>query len=207
MRIPELVRNRAFALGMAALAALVIVGASAWFVLAPAGGSMAGGEALVGGPFTLTDQHGRHVTEQDFAGRYMLIYFGYTYCPDFCPMSLSNMTQALDMLPSEEAEQVVPILITVDPERDTVAQLADYAPLFHPRLVALTGTPEQTKAAAKAYRVYFSKAGNGDGSDYLMDHSTFIYLMGPNGKYVRHFSHPATPEEIAAGIEAALADA
>jgi cytochrome oxidase Cu insertion factor (SCO1/SenC/PrrC family) len=168
---------------------------------------MAGGEALVGGPFTLTDQHGAVVTEQDFAGRYMLIYFGYTYCPDFCPMSLSNMTQALDLLPPEQAEQVVPILITIDPERDTVEQLAEYAPLFHPRLVALTGTPEETRQAAKAYRVYFSKAGNGDGSDYLMDHSTFIYLMGPDGKYVRHFSHTATPEEIAAGIAAAVAEA
>jgi cytochrome oxidase Cu insertion factor (SCO1/SenC/PrrC family) len=207
MRIEELVRHRAFALAVATVAALVIAGAAAWFLLAPAGRSMAGGEALVGGPFTLTDQHGQEVTEQDFAGRYMLIYFGYTYCPDFCPMSLSNMTQALDMLPPEEAEQVVPILITVDPERDTVEQLAEYAPLFHPRLVALTGTPEQTKEAAKAYRVYFSKAGNGDGSDYLMDHSTFIYLMGPEGEYVRHFSHSATPEEIAAGIEAAIADA
>jgi cytochrome oxidase Cu insertion factor (SCO1/SenC/PrrC family) len=207
MRIADVMRNRAFALAIATAAALAIVGATVWFLLAPTGRSMAGGEALVGGPFTLIDQHGAEVTEQDFAGRYMLIYFGYTYCPDFCPMSLSNMTQALDMLPPEQAEQVVPILITVDPERDTVEQLAEYAPLFHPRLVALSGTPEQTKEAAKAYRVYFSKAGNGDGSDYLMDHSTFIYLMGPDGRYVRHFSHSATPEEIAAGIEAAIADA
>jgi cytochrome oxidase Cu insertion factor (SCO1/SenC/PrrC family) len=207
MRISELVRSRLFVLGAAAVLALVVVGAAAWLLLTPATTSMAGGEALVGGPFTLTDQHGVEVTEKDFAGRYMLIYFGYTYCPDFCPMSLSNMTQALDLLPPEQAEQVVPILITVDPERDTVAQLAEYAPLFHPRLVALTGTPEQTKQAAKAYRVYFSKAGNGEGSDYLMDHSTFIYLMGPDGRYVRHFSHSATPEEIAAGIAAAIAEA
>jgi cytochrome oxidase Cu insertion factor (SCO1/SenC/PrrC family) len=207
MRMSELVRSRPVALGAAILVILVAVGAATWFVLTPATRSMAGGEALVGGPFTLTDQHGAVVTEQDFAGRYMLIYFGYTYCPDFCPMSLSNMTQALDLLPPEQAEQVTPILITVDPERDTVEQLAEYAPLFHPRLVALTGTPEETRQAAKAYRVYFSKAGNDDGSDYLMDHSTFIYLMGPDGKYVRHFSHSATPEEIAAGIEAAIAEA
>jgi cytochrome oxidase Cu insertion factor (SCO1/SenC/PrrC family) len=207
MRISELGRSRRVALGAAILVMLVVVGAATWFLLAPATRSMAGGEALVGGPFTLTDQHGAVVTEQDFAGRYMLIYFGYTYCPDFCPMSLSNMTQALDLLPPEQAEQVVPILITIDPERDTVEQLAEYAPLFHPRLVALTGTPEETRQAAKAYRVYFSKAGNGDGSDYLMDHSTFIYLMGPDGKYVRHFSHTATPEEIAAGIAAAVAEA
>jgi cytochrome oxidase Cu insertion factor (SCO1/SenC/PrrC family) len=96
-------------------------------------------------------------------------------------------------------------LITVDPERDTVNQLAEYAPLFHPRLVALTGSPEAIKAAAQAYRVYFAKAGKDGTDDYLMDHSTFIYLMGPEGRYVRHFAHNAAPEEIAAGIEAALA--
>ena len=201
----NLLRSRGVAIGAAAALALVVVAAAAWMLLTPATRSIAGGEALVGGPFTLTDQHGADVTEQDFAGRHMLIYFGYTYCPDFCPMSLSNMTQALDLLPPEHAEQVVPIFITVDPERDTVAQLAEYAPLFHPRLVALTGTPEATKAAAQAYRVYFAKAGD-DGSDaYLMDHSTFIYLMGPDGRYVRHFAHNAAPEEIAEAIETALA--
>lgn len=204
MTMAEVVRSRLFAIGAAIVLALVVVGAATWFVLSPATRSMAGGEALVGGPFTLTDQHGDVVTEQDFAGRYMLIYFGYTYCPDFCPMSLANMAQALDLLPAELAEQVVPVLITVDPERDTVEQLAEYAPLFHPRLVALTGSLEQITQTAKAYRVYFSKAGNGDSDTYLMDHSTFIYLMGPDGKYVRHFSHSAAPEEIAAGIEAAI---
>ena len=207
MRMTELVRSRLFAIVAATALALVVFGAAAWFVLTPATRSMAGGEAVVGGPFTLVDQHGAEVTERDFAGRYMLIYFGYTYCPDFCPMSLSNMSQALDLLPPEQAEQVVPILITIDPERDTVEQLAEYAPLFHPRLVALTGSLEQVKEAAKAYRVYFSKADNGDPDAYLMDHSTFIYLMGPDGRYVRHFSHSATPEEIAAGIQAAIAEA
>ena len=157
MQLADLLRSRAFAIGAAAVLALAVAGGAAWFVLAPATRSMAGGEALVGGPFTLTDQHGAEVTEQDFAGRYMLIYFGYTYCPDFCPLSLANMTQALDLLPPEQAEQVVPIFITVDPERDTVEQLAEYAPLFHPRLVALTGSPEAIKAAAQAYRVYYSQ--------------------------------------------------
>jgi cytochrome oxidase Cu insertion factor (SCO1/SenC/PrrC family) len=204
MKLTDLLRGQALAIGAAAALALAVVGGATWFALAPAGRSMAGGEALVGGPFTLTDQHGTEVTEQDFAGRHMLIYFGYTYCPDFCPMSLSNMSQALDLLPPEQAEQVVPIFITVDPERDTVAQLAEYAPLFHPRLVALTGSPEATKAAAQAYRVYFAKAGDQDSDAYLMDHSTFIYLMGPDGRYVRHFAHNAAPEEIAAAIKAAI---
>ena len=205
MRNSELLSSRRFVLGTAVLLALVVAGAATWSLLTPATKSMAGGEALVGGPFTLTDQHGAVVTERDFAGRYMLIYFGYTYCPDFCPMSLSNMTQALDLLPPEQAEQVVPIFITVDPERDTVAQLAEYAPLFHPRLVALTGSPEAVKQAAQAYRVYFAKAGDTDSDAYLMDHSTFIYLMGPDGRYVRHFAHNATPEEMADAIEAAIA--
>jgi cytochrome oxidase Cu insertion factor (SCO1/SenC/PrrC family) len=205
MKLTDLLRSQAFAIGAAVVLVLTAVGTATWFALTPASRSMAGGEALVGGPFTLTDQHGAEVTEQDFAGRYMLIYFGYTYCPDFCPMSLSTMTQALDLLPPEQAEQVVPIFITVDPGRDTVAQLAEYAPLFHPRLVALTGSPEATKAAALAYRVYFAKAGDQDSDAYLMDHSTFIYLMGPDGRYVRHFAHNAAPEEIAAAIEAAIA--
>ena len=115
------------------------------------------------------------------------------------------MTRALDLLPPDQAEQVVPMLITVDPERDTVEQLAAYAPLFHPRLVALTGSPDAIKAAAQAYRVYFAKAGKAGSDDYLMDHSTFIYLMGPDGRYVRHFAHSATPEEIAQAIGAARA--
>jgi protein SCO1/2 len=205
MQLADLLRSRAFAIGAATVLALAVAGGAAWFVLLPAISSMAGGEATVGGPFRLTDQHGATVTEQDFAGRYMLVYFGYTFCPDVCPLSLANMTQALDLLPPDQAEQVVPIFITVDPERDTVAQLAEYAPLFHPRLVALTGSPEAIKAAARAYRVYFAKAGKDGSDDYLMDHSTFILLMGPDGRYVRHFAHNAAPEEIAAAIGAALA--
>jgi cytochrome oxidase Cu insertion factor (SCO1/SenC/PrrC family) len=205
MQLADLLRSRAGAIGAAAVLALAVAGGVWWFLLNPAMQSLAGGEASVGGPFTLTDQHGAEVTERDFAGRYMLVYFGYTFCPDFCPLSLANMTQALDLLPPEQAEQVVPVFITVDPERDTIAQLAQYAPLFHPRLVALTGSPEAIKAAAQAYRVYYAKAGKDDSDDYLMDHSTFIYLMGPNGRYVRHFAHSATPEEIAAAIGEALA--
>jgi protein SCO1/2 len=171
--------------------------------MAPESGAT--GTALVGGPFALVDQAGNQVTEQDFAGRFMLVYFGYTWCPDFCPMSLTTMVQALDLLAPEQAAQVVPVLITVDPGRDTVEQLAEYVPLFHPRLVGLTGTPEQTAAAARAYRVYFNKVEEGDPDAYLMDHSTFIYLMGPEGEYRRHFGASATPEEVAEGLRAELA--
>jgi cytochrome oxidase Cu insertion factor (SCO1/SenC/PrrC family) len=154
------------------------------------------GEALIGGPFTLTDQHGERVTEQDFAGRFMLVYFGYTFCPDICPTSLTVMTAALDQLPEEQAAQVVPILITVDPARDTVEQLASYASLFHPRLVALTGSEEEVREAARAYRVYYH-VPDAEGDDYTVDHSTFVYLMGPDGSYRTHFGIDASPEAMA----------
>jgi protein SCO1/2 len=157
------------------------------------------GEALIGGPFTLTDQRGARVTEQDFAGRFMLVYFGYTFCADICPTSLTVMAAALDGLPEAQAEQVVPILITVDPARDTVEQLADYAPLFHPRLVALTGSEEEVREAARAYRVYYH-VPEGDGDAYLVDHSTFVYLMGPDGSYRTHFGIDASPEAMAEAI-------
>jgi protein SCO1/2 len=115
----------------------------------------------------------------------MLIYFGYTYCPDVCPTELGVMTQALDQL-GPKAEQVRPVFITIDPDRDTVAHMKDYVALFHPRMVGLTGTPEQVRDAARAYRVYYAKAPQKDGKpdEYLMDHSSFIYLMGPDGKFV-----------------------
>ena len=116
----------------------------------------------------------------------MLVYFGYTFCPDLCPLSLANMARALDLLPPEQAEQVVPIFITVDPERDTVEQLADYAPLFHPRLVALTGSARGDRQAAGPIGC-IQQGGDADANDYLVDHSTFIYLMGPDGRYRRHF--------------------
>jgi cytochrome oxidase Cu insertion factor (SCO1/SenC/PrrC family) len=156
------------------------------------------GRALIGGPFSLVNQHGERVTDEDFAGQYKLVYFGYTYCPDFCPMSLSSMTKALDLLEPEQAERVTPIFISVDPERDTVEHLRDYAELFHPRLVALTGTPEEVDVAARAYSVYYNKVESDDSAaDYLVDHSVFTYLMGPDGEYLAHFGHDATPEEIA----------
>jgi len=158
------------------------------------------GTVDIGGPFRLTNQYGERVTAQDFAGRYMMIYFGYTYCPDICPMTLANMTQAIDQLPEETAQKVVPIFITVDPERDTVEQLSEYAPLFHPRLIALTGTDAEVKTAARAYRVYFKKVEDDGSGDYLVDHSSFVFLMGPDGDYITHFGHSATPEDMATAL-------
>ena len=163
-------------------------------------GTTTSGQAAIGGPFRLTDQHGQRVAAEDFRGKWMLVYFGYTYCPDICPTTLATMMAALDELPQDLSEQVVPVFITVDPERDTVEQLEEYAPLFGERLVALTGTDAEIKAAARAYKVYFSKApgsGSGSGDDYAVDHSGFVYFMGPEGKYQAHFSHDTPAEEMA----------
>ena len=157
------------------------------------------GEALVGGPFQLVDQDGNAVTEQTYKGKLMLIYFGFTYCPDACPTALGVMGAALDKL-DVAAERVVPILITVDPERDTPQVLKDYVSNFHPRMVGLTGTPEQIAQVAKAYRVYYQKAAGATGGDYLMDHTLLIYLMDGEGKYLANFSASATPDDIAAKI-------
>ena len=198
-----------FGLGLSVL----LLGTAAWlYSQQPSGltvevGTVSGsGAADIGGPFTLVDQHGQARSDQDFRGKFMLVYFGYTFCPDFCPSSLSVMTQALDRLAKQDPEvaaSVVPVLISIDPERDTVEALAAYAPHFHERLVALTGTPEAVADAAAGYRVYYAKAESDAASDYLMDHSTFIYLMDPEGRYATHFSHYATPEEIAQAIETA----
>jgi len=179
---------------LSALVAVVALGAVAWRYLSPEASD--GAAVQIGGPFNLVDQHGRQVTEADFHGRYMLIYFGYTYCPDVCPTELQAMSQAIDRL-GEAGEKVTPVFITVDPERDTVEQLAGYAEHFHPRLVALTGSQEQVTAAAKAYRVYFRKVEDESTTEYLMDHSSIIYFMGPEGRFLTHFSYGTPPEEMA----------
>lgn len=154
------------------------------------------GEALVGGPFTLTDQDGNTVTDQTFKGKLMLIYFGFTFCPDACPTALGVMSAALDKL-DVAAERVVPILISVDPERDTPQVLKEYVANFHPRMVGLTGTPEQVAQVAKAYRVWYEKAAGAAGSDYLMNHTVLIYLMDGDGKYLANFGPDATPDQVA----------
>jgi cytochrome oxidase Cu insertion factor (SCO1/SenC/PrrC family) len=192
------VRRLVLYFGIATLVAIVAAVGLVWQWDARQAQTSAG-EALIGGPFTLTDQHGKEVTEKDFAGRYMLIYFGYTFCPDICPTSLTVMAAALDRLPQQQAEQVVPVFITVDPARDTVEQLAAYAPLFHPRLVALTGSEDEVREAARAWRVYYHVPDE-EGDAYLVDHSTFVYLMGPDGSYRTHFGIDASPEAMAEAI-------
>jgi cytochrome oxidase Cu insertion factor (SCO1/SenC/PrrC family) len=154
------------------------------------------GEALIGGPFELTDQNSTKVTDQTFKGRLMLIYFGFTYCPDACPTALGIMSAAIDKLDGA-ADRVVPILITVDPERDTPQVLKDYVSNFHPRMMGLTGSKEQIAQVAKAYRVFYQKAAGPTPDDYLMDHTMLIYLMDGDGKYLTHFGPDATPDQMA----------
>jgi protein SCO1/2 len=164
------------------------------------------GKALVGGPFRLTDQHGKTVSDTDFRGKYLLVVFGYTFCPDVCPAELQVVTAALDAL-GPPAERIQPVFITIDPERDTVSQLALYAGNFHPRLVLLTGSSAEIADVAKAYRVYYAKAeGSANaGRDYLMDHSSIIYLMGPDGQFVRHFTYTTDAAALAEQLKQAIA--
>lgn len=154
------------------------------------------GSALIGGAFSLSDAEGNAVTDADFRGRYMLVYFGFTHCPDICPTTLLIMKNALSQL-GEKQQDVVPIFISLDPARDTPRVMQQYISNFGPRLVGLTGTAEEVKTAADAYRVYFSKVRVEDSaSDYLIDHSGFIYLMDKKGRYVAHFAHTISEGEL-----------
>jgi cytochrome oxidase Cu insertion factor (SCO1/SenC/PrrC family) len=152
----------------------------------------------IGGPFALTDQNGTTRTEMDFRGMAMLVYFGFTYCPDICPTDLMQMTLAIDQL-GQAGELVQPVFITVDPERDTPEHLKEYLALFHPRFIGLSGDLSAIAAAARAYRAYYNKVEWHDGSDYTVDHSAFIYLMSPHGEYLGFFP-PGTPAERLAEI-------
>ena len=158
------------------------------------------GVVAIGGPFTLIDQDGKTVTEADYKGQLTLVYFGYTFCPDACPTALGTITTAMNKL-GTDADKVTPLFITIDPERDTQQVMKDYAANFHPRLRALTGSVDQVTAAAHAYRVYFTKAEGGDPKNYLMDHSTIIYLMDRDGHYLAHFGPEATPDDIVAELK------
>ena len=143
------------------------------------------------------------MTDQDFRGRYMLVYFGYTFCPDVCPTELQTIATALDLL-GPAASRVVPLFITIDPERDTPEILANYTHQFDARLIGLTGTPDQVAAAARAYRIYYAKVTPRNGSTYLMDHSSFLYLMGPKGDLVSLFRQGTSPQELADALRARL---
>jgi len=150
----------------------------------------------IGGPFALTDQNGVRRTDADFRGKLMLVYFGFTYCPDICPTDLQQMALAVDQL-GPAGGTVQPVFITVDPARDTVEHLKDYMALFHPRFVGLTGDAAAIRQAARAYRVYYEKVEREDKSDYTLDHSAFIYLMDRDGRYLGFFPPGTSAERLA----------
>ncbi|MEX1147534.1 MAG: SCO family protein [Sphingomonadales bacterium] len=203
----------------------LVVGVAAW-LLTPTGTDNQRSEsgALVGGPFSLVNQDGERVTNETYRGRYMLVYFGFTNCPDVCPIDLQSMTDALDLLRDTTLARIEPIFITVDPERDQVEEMREYVRQFHPRLQGLTGTREEIDSVAKAYRVFHQREQNDtDGDDhadhegdhdtdqktrdlhYLVDHSAIAFLMGPEGDYIAHFSTGFSPTAMANRLESVIA--
>ncbi|MFW8596365.1 SCO family protein [Cribrihabitans neustonicus] len=163
------------------------------------------GEADIRSDFDLVDHTGRLVTEEDYADRWQLVFFGFTNCPDVCPTTLAYMATVLDLL-DENADHVAPLFITVDPERDTPEVLADYVANFHPRLVGLTGTPNQATAVAQSFKVYHAHKADAEAPDgYTMAHAGHIYLMRPDGRFEAVFLEgDQPPEDLAEEIELRL---
>ncbi|GBD42917.1 SCO1 protein [bacterium HR40] len=193
------------------LIAILAALGSWWFLARPSGeGEPAGREERgeVGGPFQLTDHTGRRVSDAEFRGRWLLLFFGYTSCPDVCPTALGTAAVAMEEL-GPLAERLQPMFVTLDPERDTPDVLAAYVAQFHPAILGLTGTPDEIASVAKAYRVFYRKAvpEGGKESDYLLDHSAYLYLVDPEGKFVRVFTHTQSAEDIAQAIRAAMGEA
>jgi protein SCO1/2 len=195
-----LLRGLLFGLAVTALLAIAFVAARHYLDL---GGRdresivAEGGSSLpIGGPFTLLDQDGSTVTDQHFRGRWLLVYFGYTACPDVCPTALGRNGEAIDLL-GRKGDEVVPVLITVDPERDTPEKLKDYVHFFHPRTVGLTGSPDQIARVAKEYRVFYAKEPRAADGSYLVDHSSLTYLVGRDGRVVQFFGQKVSPQELA----------
>ncbi|HEU0095254.1 MAG TPA: SCO family protein [Rhizomicrobium sp.] len=159
------------------------------------GRTVVSGQALVGGPFRLTDQNGKPVSDRDFRGRYMLIYFGYSFCPDVCPTTLQVMADAIGKL-GDKTGRITPVFITIDPERDTPKVLKEYMNAFGPNFVGLTGSAAAIKDVEKKYRVYAEKKPLA-GGNYGMDHSSVLYLMGPDGRLVTYYDEAISPDNLA----------
>ncbi len=161
--------------------------------------------ATMGGPFTLTSHQGRQVSDTDFAGKYRLVYFGYSFCPDVCPVDLQTLSAGLRQFESEDserAEKVQPIFITVDPRRDTAEALSRYVAAFHPRLIGLTGSEEEIARAARAYAItYQAQPPATPGGEYLVDHLRIAVLYGPEGEPVAIIPHDEGPSGVAAELD------
>lgn len=191
--------------GVAVAAVAAFLGASAWYVVANRGedvfadcrqGQIAGGD--IGGPFSLVDTTGKTVSDREVLSKPSLVYFGYTFCPDVCPLDMARNVEAVDRLAAQGID-VTPVFITIDPERDTPEALADYAANLHPGLVALSGTAEQIQAASQAYKTFYKKRDTGD-EFYLMDHSTFTYLMLPHAGFVDFYRREITSDQMAESV-------
>ena len=189
-----------------------LLGATAGFALLPSSREkilsvprqVSVGTAQGGGPFALVDQTGRSVTDETFRGRPMLVLFGFTNCPDVCPTELQLVSAALDKL-GPRADRLTTLFITLDPERDTPARLAEYVKSFNPRILGLTGTAEQVANAAKAYRVYFKKVADEKAPDgYTIDHSAIIYLMDANGAFLTHVAYTTSVDRLLAQLDKVL---
>lgn len=173
-------------------------------VQAAQSGSVAIDGSDIGGPFSLLNSANKPVRWSDFSGRYRLVYFGYTFCPDVCPLDVQRMAQAEIQLQKEQpamAAKLQSIFITIDPERDTPDKVGEFTRAFSPKMVGLTGSMEQVQAAADAFKVYFSKGEELDGGGYLMGHSNLIYLMGPKGEPLRAFPGDQKPKAIAQELQ------
>lgn len=195
--------RRTHAIGLSVLIAAGVLAGLVAFAPDPERRMVVTGTADVGGPFTLTAHTGERVSDDGFRGKYMLVAFGFTSCPDVCPAQLQVMTAALDDL-GPLAERIQPVFITIDPERDTVARLAEYMAHFHPRLIGLTGTQEEIASVAEAYHVWYEKVQEAGSADYLMDHTSITYLMDPEGEFVQHFSFGISADALGEALLAAV---
>ena len=196
-----MIRTKTAAIPYLVLAAAVLSG-WLWNMGDQVAGFSGSGVASVGGPFALTDQNGVARTDADFRGRYMLIYFGYSFCPDVCPTTLGVMADAVERL-GAKAARVAPVFITVDPERDKPDVLKQYLAVFSPRFTGLTGNLKDVVAVSRAYRVYFIKHPL-PGGGYYIDHSSSIYMMGPDGKFVTSYDVTIGPDGLAADLKKRL---
>ena len=193
---------------IAASLLVLAAGAGGWWWnsrnAAPTPAPVTAASLTFGGPFSLVDHTGRNVTDRDFHGFFTLVFFGFTMCPDICPTTLQSIASVLQLL-GDDGARILPLFVTVDPERDTPATLAGYVTLFDPSIVGLTGTPEQVAQIARAYRVHYRKADDSS-AGYLMEHTAVMFLMAPDGKYLSHIPPDMPPKRVAETIRQHMAD-